>query len=187
MLIFVLVLCAVISIVFLNIYLTAIFDKNGFCGYIRILFFRFYFPKKKNIEKNISKKSDGKNKKPGKLKELRLIIDPAFRAIGKFVRYLCIRNLYMDITIGTGDAFSTAMMYGGAAAGIGMIFPVLYQNLNIKRKCINVMADFDAEESTAYMDVTVSVRIWQMLAVAVVFLIGYIKKTIYKRKDDKNG
>lgn len=187
MLIFLLILCVFFLIALANVYVFAIFDENGFCGYIRFLFLKISFPKEKKAKEKLPEESKEKNKKPGELSNLKSMIEPAFHALGKLIRFLCIRKLHMEITVGTGDAFSTAMLYGGAAACVGAIFPILNQNLKINKKCINVMADFEASESTVYMDALVSVRIWQIFIIAFVFVIRYLKRIMKGRKDDKNG
>lgn len=186
MLIFILILCIIFCIAVTNVYVSAVFNENGFSGNVRILFFRLYFPKKKNRSEE-KKKDSELTKKPGKLKDLKSLVDPAIKALGKLLRFICIRNIDMDIIVGSSDAFLTAMLYGGAAAGIGILFPVLNQNFKVKRNRINVTADFSSSETVVYMNTTVSIAVWQIFVIAYVFAIRYLKNTFNKRKDDKNG
>ena len=185
--IFLLIFCIVLLIALSNVYVSACFNGEGLCGFIRVFVFKIAFPKKKKEKTEKKSEPEGDKKKNGKLNELKLILESARCALGKFVRYLNIRNLYMDINIGTEDAFLTAMLYGGVAAGIGTLFPILNQNLKIKKKSINVTADFGAMDSTVYMEVTLSLRIWQIIVVAYAFAVQYLKKIINKRRDGKNG
>lgn len=188
MIIFLLVLCIFFLLALTSVYVFAEFDEAGLCGYIKFLFLRIKFPAKKKYEKDNKKDKKLKpQKKPGKMSDLKILINPMIRALGRMIKFLCVRNLGMDITIGTEDAFLTAMLYGGTAAGVGAIFPVLEQNMKIKKKSINVMADFSASETTVYANVEISLTLWQITVITYVFLTKYLKKVLNKRKDDNNG
>ena len=99
------------------------YDDNGFSGYVRYLFFKVRFPGKPK-EKTLDKEPE-QEKKPGDLKQFSDLISPFFTAVGKLVRMLRINLLIADISIGSDDAFTTAMTYGAACAGIGTIFPFI--------------------------------------------------------------
>ncbi len=187
MLVVFLVLLVIILLLLLRIRFLAEYGEKGFSGYLRILFFKIKIPpENKKKEKNEPETKDSKNDKKsfGSLKNLKGIISPILKTLGKLVRMLTVNRLILDVKIASGDAYSTALLYGGACAGVGMIFPVLDNNIRIKKKTVSINADFENTESTAYMYADISIRIWQILVLGIYLIYQYMKK---QKGLEKNG
>jgi len=189
MLIFGIIVLLLVLFLLIRIRLFAQYDAEGFLWNVKILFFKLDFSKKgneKRPKKPNKEKSEETSKKKsfGDLKALTDLIAPVFKTLGKLVRMLSVDKLIADVRIAGTDAFATAMAYGGACAGIGMIFPFLDNNINIKKKSISVSADFENTKSTVYMLANVSIRIWQIITLAIYLVFQYLKT---KKGIEKNG
>lgn len=181
------ILAVIILFGFIRVHLVAEYDEAGFDGFLQVFSVKIRFPAKNkkaqsDIKTSVSKKDE---KKHGSLKTFRNIITPALKAVGKLIRAIQIKKLVADIKVAGEDAFSTAMMYGGATAAIGILYPLLDSNLKIKKKTISVSADFEADESVIYFYTDVSINIWQTIAVATYFIYQFLKKAIYENKKQK--
>lgn len=181
----------IILIGFIPIKLSAEYGDGGFFAYLRVLFVKIKFPKEPKKELHDKNAADKKIKdeKQGSLKLLMSVIKPIFKTLGKLIRMLCVRKIVINLTLSSGDAFSTAMMYGGAAATISTIFPFIDNNLKIKKKYISVNADFESDESVVYIFADMSIFIWQISVLAIYFLYQYIKAMKLKEKKgiENNG
>ena len=172
-----------VLLLFLKIAVIAEYGEDGFSGYLKILFFKLKLPpekKKKTQTKEVIKET----KSFGNLEVLKESISPILKTLGKLLQMISINRLTLDVKIATGDAFSTALMYGGAWAGVGMIFPALDNNIKIKKKSVSINPDFENTESTAYMYADISLRIWQILTLGIYLISQYIRK---QKGNDKNG
>lgn len=189
MYVFLTVLAVIILFGFIRIRLVAEYDEEGFNGFLQVFPVKIRFPVENPKASSDKKASDGKKdeKKHGSLKTFKNIITPALKAVGKLIRTIKIKKLVADIRVAGEDAFSTAMMYGGAAAGIGVLFPILDSNLKIKKRTISVSADFEADESVIYFYTDVSINIWHTIAVATYFIYQFLKKAIYENKKQKGS
>lgn len=175
----------VILLLLLKIAVVAEYGEDGFSGYLKILFFKLKLPpEKKKKAKPETKEAPQEKKKHGDLGTLKGIVSPILKTLGKLIRMISINRLVLDIKIATGDAYSTALLYGGAWAGVGMIFPALDNNIKIKKKSISINADFENTESTAYMYADISLRVWQVLILGIYLIFQYIRK---QKGFEKNG
>ncbi len=185
-----------VGIVFFLIFLSFIpvcicveYSDKGFFACLKIFFFKIKLTGNKKGEKTAHKVSDKKHneKKPGDRNMLLNMITPAFNALGRLIKWIVVKKLIMDINIGGKDAFSTAMMYGGTAAGIGMLFPFLDSGLKIKKKSVSVNADFESESVSVYLLADIRIFFGQLVAIAICFIYKYMKKIRIKERKLKNG
>ncbi len=189
MLIFAVIILFVALICLIPICLHIEYSESGFCVQLKVLFFKFT-PGRKKGEKKESRKADKaekKEKKPGNAKQMLAVIGPAVDALGRLIKWLVVKRLVMNITLGSHDAFSTAMLYGKTAAGIGALFPFLDRGMKIKHKSISVNADFEAENISVYLLSDIRVFVGQLIAIAVWFLYKYLRKITIKKGNHKNG
>ncbi len=153
-------------------------DNDGVRAIMRIVFFKMDIPldKKEGTPKVKKEKEAPKEKKKGMpMSELKDLIGIALKMFGKALKTIRIDLLKAEVTIASDDAFKTAMLYGTAAAGCGILIPPIENNFNIRKKEITVNADFDAKEMLARFDARVSIAIWQILWLGFTFIWRYIK------------
>ncbi len=165
-----------ILILLVRIKFLAFYDEDGVSAELRILFFKIKIPPEKKV-KSVKKETVPKSeKKGGSLESLKDIILSALKTLSPAIKSIRIDKLYGKITLASDDAFKTAMMFGSSAAGVGILLPVLENNFKIKKKDIEVNADFEATEAIAILSAKVSIAIWQILYLGIILLSNFIKQ-----------
>lgn len=101
---------------------------------------------------------------------LRYITRVAAALLKKFGEYLRVDIKRFVITVATGDAAQTAILYGAVSQGASYLFALLESTLKLKY-CRNAMtgieAEFTAENWNADIDITLKLRGWQALALLI--------------------
>lgn len=139
----------------------------------------------KKAEKKAAKKKAQAEKKAaiasGKIKKKQIspaeILDIIYMAtellkkvVGNLFRHLRIKVARIYLNIGTGDAATTALVYGTATQAINAIFPLLDRLKQVrvpKPRNIYVNADFTAEETELDIELSFSIRIWHLFHIAL--------------------
>ncbi|NLJ15612.1 MAG: DUF2953 domain-containing protein [Clostridiales bacterium] len=152
-----------------------------------------------------SKKNDFKGKKLSfdeklkllskKYNQIKEIIDSAKNPLLKFIKRIHIKIKALNIIVGGSDAYSTAMSFGSFNMIIGNILGWVAATMNLSTDSdrIEVNADFDLKKTKYDVDFYVKVRVFTVIALAISFVINYIKninKTAVPtkaRKEVKNG
>lgn len=143
---------------------------------------------KAKIEK-LKKEGKYKEPKPKEKDETALTladnINAGASALGKFF-YQFGKRLRVDvtrivITVATGDAANTAIMYGAVVSAVNVLLELLQRITNIdglKDAEIDVKCDYLSEKTTADIHVALSLRVWHLFD----FIIAAIKAFFKKRK-----
>ena len=178
-------LAIIIAIILLiRIRVHVYYNAYGFKAMLKILFFKIELPPEKKTD--TEKKSEPKTK-GGSLSELTDVITVGLEMLGRALSSIRIDLLNAEVIIASDDAFKTAMMYGSAAAGCGIMIPILENNFKIRKKEIIVNADFEEKETTISFTAKVSVAIWQILRLAIAFTLQFIKLKNKKKGMETNG
>ncbi len=112
--------------------------------------------------------------------------------IGKFFSHLRIKVARIRLVIATGDAATTAIVYGAVTQAINVLFPLIDQIKTVKtpvNKDIDISTDFCSDESEIDVEVSFSLRVWHLFHVAFAALgklIKYVFKTV-RRKMEKGA
>lgn len=72
-------------------------------------------------------------------------------AAGRFRRKLRIDVFQLEVTAAAPDPAAAALCFGRANAFIGMIWPLVEQNFNVKERRLRTRVDFDAERPSVYL------------------------------------
>lgn len=148
---------------------------------------------KKKLFGGVGKKKDDSQKDEKKsigeiLETLQLSLTLIKTVLGKFFGHLRVRVAKFNIKVATADAATTAVAYGAVCQVVSTIIAVLEQAKNINglsRKEINIESDFVNDTPTADIKVSFSIRVWQILHVALSALLSLIKHKLNSAK--KNG
>ena len=149
--------------------------------------------KREAAKKKAAKKKKGKAestaKTPEKVKKKRTVSDImalvrfVLRVSGilikKFGSYLRIKINKLVLNVATGDAASTAVAYGAVSQSMSYLFCLLENTLKIKyakNSETYVGCDFLSERWSAEVDITFSIRIWQIISLALKAAILLITK-----------
>lgn len=87
-------------------------------------------------------------------------------AAGRLKRKIRVDRLYLDVAVGGEDPAAAATAYGGLNAAIGMIWPLVEQNLHVKDRRIRTRADFLETRTRVDLDAAATLTVGQALALA---------------------
>ncbi len=161
----------------------------------RVLFVKYsLFPMKKRKKKpkkaqNTKKKASPKPKKQEKtapkpkpkrdiLGLVKLISRLAIAVLRKFPKHFRVRILRYEISVATGDAAKTALLYGAVTGISANLFALLRTatRFRIKRNApVNVYADFTGEKSRASVALDLSITLWGALHMVMAAGFAFVK------------
>lgn len=157
---------------------------------LRVLCFSFrLFPRKKRIKpRKAAPKSrarpakaaahDAKPKKKSTLAEklslVRALCAALFRKTGK---HLKLRAARLHIRVATGDAATTAVLYGAVSGSLAYLLALLDRvtRLHAAPPQVSVTADYLSERSTADVRLVFSIRVAGAIALALSLAFAYLR------------
>ena len=105
--------------------------------------------------------------KPDLLPLLRQYLPLIAEAAGRLRRKIRIDRFTLDFTAGAGDPASAALLFGGANALIGMLWPLVEQNFDVRERRIRTRADFSAPRPEAALSAAATLTVGQALGLAL--------------------
>ena len=139
--------------------------------------------KKKKGKAEAAKKAPAKEKKKRTVSDIlalvRFVLRVAKILVKKFGSYLKIKINRIVLNVATGDAASTAITYGAVSQAMAYLFALLENTLKIKYEKDSetyIGCDFLGEKWSADIDITFSIRIWQIVSLALKAAILLITK-----------
>ncbi len=145
-------------------------------------------PKQEKQEKKEPKKESADEEKKGGLPlPLMELISLAVDAVGQLLSQLQIDTLEIRYTIaGKDDPANAAIQYGMICAGAGGLVPVLENTFYcIKRRDIDARVDFEARESLIWLRLALSIRIGQVLSIALRLGWRFLRSYLAHQKDQQ--
>ena len=109
----------------------------------------------------------------------------ALKAAGSFRRKLTVELFRLVFVAGSSDPYDTAMQSAYVQAALGSLRPLAQRALHIQERDVQVGADFTADKPRIEARLTLTVRIGQIVAIGVVFGVGYLKLMLQKKKAAK--
>lgn len=150
----------------------------------------FSAPDKGKSSGAVRGKSPDKVKKGGALQKVKEYLPLVCEAAGELKRKIRVDRLYLDLTVASGNAAETAMAYGYANMALGMLWPLIEQNFEVKEPRIRTALDFNASDPTVYISAAFSARLGQLTVFALRFgwkLIGIYGKNRSRAKNRKEA
>ena len=98
--------------------------------------------------------------------------------LGTFFGHLRVRVARFNIKVATPDAATTAIAYGAVCQSVSTIIALLEQTNKVKglgNKQVNIESDFLGDSPSADVKISFSIRVWQILHVALSTLLSLIK------------
>lgn len=183
------VLAVLILICFLRIGVVAMYSEDGFIldAYIGPVTLKI-FPSDKAKKKDKKSKKTKKEKtpedavKPGRLESLRSQLPSIKIALSRLKRKLLINELIIYFMAAGTDPAATALHFGAASAGYGMILPILENNFNIKKRDLRASINFEVSEPYIYIKARLSLAVWEVIYVTFGLLINILKSENTKAK-----
>lgn len=109
----------------------------------------------------------------------------ALKAAGSFRRKLTVELFRLVFVAGSSDPYDTAMQSAYVQAALGSLRPLAQRALHIQERDVQVGADFTADKPRIEARLTLTIRIGQIVAIGVVFGVGYLKLILQKKKAAK--
>ena len=109
----------------------------------------------------------------------------ALKAAGSFRRKLTVELFRLVFVAGSSDPYETAMQSAYVQAALGSLRPLAERALHIQERDVQVGADFTADKPRIEARLTLTIRIGQIVAIGVVFGVGYLKLMLQKKKAAK--
>ena len=163
---------------------------------LRVLCFKYpLFPlKPKKLRHTKAKKSkakpkpqtstsrDSTKKEKGILEKLVELRGFLTKLLERTLGYLSIRTARIRIRVATGDAASTAVLFGAVNGGVVLLLELLDRFGKLKTKAsdeIKVFPDYLSEKTTADIRILFSLRVWQ---IAHLLWKTFVSNKIQKQK-----
>lgn len=113
------------------------------------------------------------------------LVKLALKAAGSFRRKLTVELFRLVFVAGSSDPYDTAMQSAYVQAALGSLRPLAERALNIQERDVQVGADFTADKPRIEARLALTIRIGQIVAIGVVFGVGYLKLMLQKKKAAK--
>ena len=147
------------------------YDEDGFRAVVKFgLLCVFRYPGssvKKTAKPKQSPKKDKerakKEKKGGKLPDLREIISIISDTLGKLRRKLRVDELVLLYCSANADPAAAALAFGGASAIVGMLTAPLEQAFRIKKRDVRTAVSFTDTQPTVILKLCISVSLFSLL------------------------
>lgn len=134
----------------------------------------------KNKTASVKRKKSGKGRNKVGI-DANLIIEyvkSASKPIKRLIRKIRIRNVYIDIVAGSGDAAKTAIKYGAICSAVFSVSEFLKAFMSTDIKEINIEADFEAEKDDIFAYGVIKLRISTAIACGIWLGFRLLKTTL---------
>lgn len=206
------ILCALlllfILLLFLRVRLTVTY-KETVCAELQVLFLRIrLFPRRKKLklrkyskkrlaraeqkklaaaQKKAKKKArrEAQHKKKRTLQEnIRLVRALSAALIRRTHKHLRLHAARLHVRVATGDAATTAVLYGSVSGSLSLLLAGLDRVTRLKAVTpdVSVAPDFLAERSVADIKLVFSLRVWGAIATALSVGIAFLRATPRKKQ-----
>jgi len=123
--------------------------------------------KKKSRKEPKQKEPEKKQSKGGPLELVKQWLPVAADAAGRVKRAIRIDTFYLDLTAAAPDPAMAALAFGGANAAIGMLWPLVEQNFQVKDRRLRTAVDFDAQTPTVWIQAAATLTVGQAVSMGV--------------------
>ena len=129
-------------------------------------------PQKRKKKK---KEPDKPKEKASPLAQLRQYLPLITDAAGRLKRKIRVDSFTLEFTAAATDPASAALMFGGANAAVGMIWPLVEQNFNVKDRDIRTRVDFTAQRPEIALSAAATLTAAQAISLALRLAAGFLK------------
>lgn len=133
--------------------------------------------------KKPKKKKAKKKSAPPDAQTLLKLAELGLQALDRLRQKLHVRLLRLVFVSGAPDPYDTALAFGCVNAALGALTPLAERTLCIDdERDIQTGVDFDAERPRIDARIVCTIRIGQIVAVALIFGVGYLKQKLQAKK-----
>ena len=128
------------------------------------------------------KKPKKKKSAPPDAQTLLELAELGLQALDRLRQKLHVRLLRLVFVSGAPDPYDTALAFGCVNAALGALTPLAERTLCIDERDIQTGVDFNAERPCIDARIVCTIRIGQIVAVALIFGVGYLKQKLQAKK-----
>lgn len=140
-------------------------------------------------KKKTSNASDNKKSINDILELLNTVSAVVKKVLASFGKHLKIKTVRLRITVATGDAAKTAVVYGAVCQAVTYVMEMLYNIAGFtvsKSGEVTIVPDFVSERSSADIKIIFKLRVWHVFAMLLSGAIAFIKKKVLNTNKDPN-
>lgn len=143
--------------------------------------------KKKQTEQTGEAQTEPKPKKEKKkgpkltFEDILGIVKLALKAVGRFFKSLRMDYLMLHLTTAGPDPYSAVMNYGYFNAAIGAVLPLLHRVFKVGKEDIFSQVDFEADKLKIDAGLALTIRIGQILFIALCAAFAFLKWLLRRR------
>lgn len=131
------------------------------------------FPKREKKKPKDAEKADKADTERKKLSlgftknEWAELIKAALKAVKRFIKGICIDELFVRCTVSDGDPFNAVERYNAVNGAVGAALPFIENSFKVRNKDIVIDLDLESGSSTLCCRVKASVRLGRLLLIAI--------------------
>lgn len=153
------------------------YSRDGL--FVRLRFGKISFlvyPRKKRQKREKPRKSqeepppqEPKEERGGSLELVRQYLPLVCQAAGELKRKIRVDTLWLDLVVAADNAAAAAMAYGYANMAVGMLWPLIEQNFEVRDPRIKTRVEFNDATPTVYINAALSMRLGQLVSFTLRF------------------
>ena len=187
LIIFSLIALGIFLILISHINISVVFDDVKHAFFLKWFIFKFNplkekkpkKPKKAKKEKKPEKEPDAEQPKKNDLKKTFKLVKELLTATKPNIKKLLKKvklKLELKISVATGDAAKTGILYGQISAAAGILHPVVCGIFTVTNQNIIIEPDFYGDNIKINSRIKAKVRVFTLVAFAVKTLKNYVVK-----------
>ena len=137
-------------------------------------------PKKKKPPKS-KKEKPKKQSAPPDIRTILALAKLGLQALDRFQR-LRVQLLRLVFVSGASDPYDTALAFGYVNAALGALTPLAERALRIDERDIQTGVDFQAERPRIDARIVCTIRIGQIVIIALAFGAGFLKQKMHAKQ-----
>ena len=132
--------------------------------------------------KKPKKKKAKKKSAPPDAQTLLKLAELGLQALDRLRQQLHVRLLRLVFVSGAPDPYDTALAFGCVNAALGALTPLAERTLCIDEWDIQTGVDFDAERPHIDARIVCTIRIGQIVVIALAFGVGFLKQKMHSKQ-----
>ena len=138
-------------------------------------------PKKKKPQKPKKEKPKKKSASPD-IRTILVLAKLGLQALNRFRQRLRVQLLRLVFVSGAPDPYDTALAFGCVNAALGALTPLAERTLCIDERDIQTGVDFQAGQPRIDARIVCTIRIGQIVAIALAFGVGFLKQKMHSKQ-----
>lgn len=106
-------------------------------------------------------------------------------AAGRLKKKIRMDNIELNLVWGSSDPAAAAMGFGWANAALGMLWPLMEHNFNVRKRKLRTAVDYNATTPVITIRAALSLTVGQMLVLGAVLGVKVLKLLQIHRKKQK--